>query len=585
MRKTIATLILAGLLGAGCAQSPDSGFAMKAPDPGQPETTTGTMQTTGTMSKTGTMPRTDTMPKAAATERSRRPEKTYFPGGATDEGAVIVSSSQVYHESLGGSPGGKGYVNEKQSMNFQVAGSVQVREDRPAVADEVEFKAAIKSPLSTFSADVDTASFANIRREIHHGVLPSPHLVRVEEMLNYFQYDLPEPDDPEPFSVTTELSDCPWSDESKLMRVAIKTASIDRGDEPPRNLVFLLDVSGSMNSADKLPLLKNSLRKLVDTLDDSDRVAIVVYASSSGLVLPSTTGDQKTTILEAIDRLSAGGSTNGGEGIRLAYKVAEENRTDDSVNRVILATDGDFNVGLSSQSELKTFIEQKRDSGLFLSVLGFGRQSNDKIMETLADNGNGNYASIDTLNEARKVLVQEAGATLVTVAKDVKFQVAFDPSVVSKYRLIGYKNRRLAARDFNDDTKDAGELGAGHSVTALYEIQLNGFGPEQELLALTGLAQPATVKLRYKAPDADESTLMEVPVSGQIRKPGQSSADHQWACAVAGYGMLLTKELSTEQMPFERLASLMKPTMSSDPDAYQSEFYSMVKKTEGMALE
>ena len=497
------------------------------------------------------------------------------------------------------------YTNEKQSVNYSVAmgaaggvaspvsdglkgesSKVEVESSRVDVeSSETEYKAAIKEPLSTFSADVDTASFANIRRELNHGVLPSPTLVRVEEMLNYFQYDLPEPKPGEPFSVTTELSDCPWSQKSKLMRVAIKTSSIDRGDEPPRNLVFLLDVSGSMNNPDKLPLLKSSLRKLVDTLDDNDRVAIVVYASSSGLVLPSTTGDQKTTILEAIERLSAGGSTNGGEGIRLAYQVAESNRSENSVNRVILATDGDFNVGISSREELKSFIEEKRESGLFLSVLGFGRGSNDKVMETLADNGNGNYASIDSLNEARKVLVQEVGATLITVAKDVKFQVEFDPTVVAQYRLIGYKNRRLAARDFDDDTKDAGELGAGHSVTALYEIRLKESEPEQDILALTGLGQPAKVKLRYKAPDAAKSTLMEVPVTGRVRTLDRATADHQWAAAVAGFGMLLTHELNTEQMPLEQLTSLMKPTMGADPDAYQSEFYSLVKKTEGMGLQ
>ena len=568
MRKTISTLILAGALCAGCSQSQ-----------------------TSTPLEGGTPP-TEDRPQIVATAAEQRafPDKTYF----RDEG-VVVSGRQIKRESLPGGSANKGvsqdYVNEKVAVNYQVA---QQSETFPAGAPvdagvvekpaekspSQDFLAAIQHPLSTFSADVDTASFANVRREIQRGVLPYPDLVRVEEMLNYFSYDLPEPDDGQPFSVTTELSDCPWSDSSKLMRVAIKTQSIDRGDEPARNLVFLLDVSGSMQNPDKLPLLKSSLRQLVDTLDDADRVAIVVYAGASGLVLPSTTGDQKTTILEAIDRLEAGGSTNGAAGLQLAYQVAEQNKSEGSVNRIILATDGDFNVGLSSDSELKSYIEKKRESGLFLSVLGFGRGGNDKLMETLADNGNGNYASIDSLNEARKVLVKEAGATLITVAKDVKFQVAFDTDKVESYRLIGYKNRRLANRDFNDDTKDAGELGAGHSVTALYEIRLKNSGPEQSVLSLLGESSPATIKLRYKKPDGEKSTLLEVPAVGKIKALSASSRDHQWAAAVVGYGMLLGKDLSPTEMPFEKLYSLMKPTLAADPDAYQSEFHSMVKKTE-----
>lgn len=577
MRKTISTLILAGILCAGCSST--SNNPVPEPEPGL-----GGAPTAGQQQIIAT-----------AAEQRATTQKTYF----QDDG-VVVGSRQIKRETLSFSPGApadKGvvlgdYVNEKSAVNYQVAQSANhsagltggrvAPEPEPVTAatPNPEFLAAIQHPLSTFSADVDTASFSNVRREIQQGTLPYPELVRVEEMLNYFSYDLPEPDDGQPFSVTTELSDCPWSDSSKLMRVAIKTKSIERGDEPPRNLVFLLDVSGSMQSPDKLPLLKSSLRQLVDTLDDADRVAIVVYAGASGLVLPSTTGDQKTTILEAIERLEAGGSTNGAAGLQLAYKVAEQNRSEGSVNRIILATDGDFNVGLSSDNELKSYIEKKRESGLFLSVLGFGRYGNDKVMETLADNGNGNYVSIDTLNEARKVLVKEAGATLVTVAKDVKFQVAFDTDKVESYRLIGYKNRRLAARDFDDDTKDAGELGAGHSVTALYEIRLKKSGPEQSLLSLVGESSPATVKLRYKAPDSDKSELLEVPASGSIKGLTQSSGDHQWAAAVVGYGMLLEGEVRPAQMPFDKLYSLMKPTMAADPDAYQSEFYSMVKKTE-----
>lgn len=564
-----------------------------------------------------------------ASDGARTPQKTYFqhqpvatssqrftPGGAADDG-VVVESRQIKREVLnrGQAGNGKDYLMEVESVNHIVsqrktsrrrlkeipAYSSPAKLRKPAAGTtqptsgdkggqakpkpEPKFTMAMQQPLSTFSADVDTASYSNVRRELLYGKLPHRQLVRVEEMLNYFHYDLPEPEDEAPFSVTTELSSCPWSSDSQLMRVAIKTAELRQADTPPRNLVFLLDVSGSMNSANKLPLLKSSLRTLVDTLDDNDRVAIVVYAGASGVVLPSTTGDQKTTILGSINRLNAGGSTNGASGIQLAYAIAEENASEGSVNRVILATDGDFNVGISSREGLKQLIEEKRKSGLFLSVLGFGRHSNDRVMETLADNGNGNYASIDSLNEARKVLVKEAGATLVTVAKDVKFQVAFDPAQVTSYRLIGYKNRRLAARDFRDDTKDAGEVGAGHSVTALYELKVEEKDQVDRWLDKAGakaLPHLATVKLRYKAPDADTSQLREYEVSASYEDLLESSADQRWSAAVAGFGLLLEGELSTAQLSFPKLYELMEAKMDNQPDSYQAEFFSLVKKAEGL---
>lgn len=567
MRKSLSILILAGALFAGCNSTSDQLSSTQ-------EITSppiGSHQVVGTDSE-------EVKPSAAV---------------VTDQPLVIARPlpASGRRNTKGEAP--RHFIYKKGAMNYKVStpanhGIVAVAPESGLYQDEPnspsqEFRAAIQHPLSTFSADVDTASFANVRREIQNGLLPSPQLVRVEEMLNYFNYDLPEPEQGQPFSVTTEISDCPWSPTSSLMRVAIKTQSIKRGELPPRNLVFLLDVSGSMQRPDKLPLLQSSLRQLVDTLDDKDRVAIVVYAGDSGLVLPSTTGDQKSTILEAIESLQAGGSTNGAAGLQLAYQVAEQHRSKNSVNRIILATDGDFNVGISDHFELKKYIESKRDSGLFLSVLGFGWGANDKVMETLADHGNGNYASIDSLNEARKVLVQEGGATLVTVAKDVKFQVAFDPKKVEKYRLIGYQNRQLAARDFDDDTKDAGELGAGHSVTALYEIQFKKQDMDQRLLSvLDSESQPAVVKLRYKAPDADQSELMEVPVSGKRSEINEASPDHQWAIAVAAYGKLLTEELTPDRMPFDRLYALLKPTMQAGPDAYQTEFYELVKTTEGL---
>lgn len=487
--------------------------------------------------------------------------------------------------------GDDGYTNEKESVNYMVTQSGHLSKDadrRPAIEREHlspadKFLAAKLEPVSTFSADVDTASYSNVRRYLQQSSLPPAELVRVEEMVNYFHYQLPDPKGKDPFSVTTELSPSPWARDTQLLRVAVKTKAIDRGQVPPRNLVFLLDVSGSMCTEDKLPLLKKSLRKLVDTLDDADKVAIVVYAGASGVVLPPTSGDQKPTILEAIEDLSAGGSTNGSSGIQLAYELAEQGMDDNSVNRVILATDGDFNVGPSSPEALKSLIEEKRKSGIFLSVLGFGEQGNDKTMETLADNGNGNYASIDSLNEAEKVLVQEAGANLVTVAKDVKFQVAFDPHVVESYRLIGYENRRLANRDFEDDTKDAGEVGAGHAVTALYELKLAQPDPDMKLLQMANLMKLpklATVKIRYKQPDADESVLMETSVSGATSAAHNPSLDQQWAAGVTSFALRLRGELDDKQISTEQIVALLQPVMKSEPDAYQAEFYSMVKKAE-----
>ena len=437
------------------------------------------------------------------------------------------------------------------------------------------------TPLSTFAADVDTASYANLRRSLLGGHRPSPDSVRVEEMLNYFSYDLPEPKAGEPFSVTTELSDCPWNQEARLLRLAIKTKSIDVSERPPCNLVFLLDVSGSMSAPDKLPLLKSSLKTLVDNLDDADRIAIVTYAGASGLVLPSTPASERATILESIDRLEAGGSTNGASGIELAYQVARESGSDGSVNRVILATDGDFNVGVASTDELKSLIEEKRKSGPSLSVLGFGT-GNDVLMETLADHGNGNYAAIDTALEARKVLVEEAGATLVTVAKDVKFQIAFDPTRVEKYRLLGYENRRLADQDFANDAKDAGDLGAGHSVTVLYEIvpaksETSFFG------SLLGSDQIATLKLRYKEPTEDVSELREVPVPAQKEMAlDDASADHRWAVAVTQFGLSLHGDPRVGETNMAEVLELAQGATDKNDD-YRQEFLRLVELAKGQA--
>ena len=382
-----------------------------------------------------------------------------------------------------------------------------------------------QNPLSTFSIDVDTASYANVRRFLQRGTLPPKDAVRIEEMLNYFSYDYPVPSGEGPFSASVEVAQAPWALEHRLVRIGLKGKEVAMEDRPSSNLVFLLDVSGSMRPSNKLPLLKKAMRLLVDRLGEKDRVAIVVYAGASGLVLPSTSANQKERILAALENLEAGGSTNGGSGIRLAYQSAVSHFISGGINRVILATDGDFNVGTTNQGDLTRLIEDNARSGIFLTVLGFGMGNyKDSTLEKLADMGNGNYAYIDTINEARKVLVDEINSTLITIAKDVKIQIEFNPLQVSAYRLIGYENRLLRQEDFNDDTKDAGEIGAGHTVTAFYEIVPAGRGLSipgvdplkyQTPMGTTEVAQSGellTLKLRYRQPDGQTSRLLEFPV-------------------------------------------------------------------------
>ncbi|MEL6943020.1 MAG: VWA domain-containing protein, partial [Bacteroidota bacterium] len=422
-----------------------------------------------------------------------------------------------------------------------------------APIEENEFQTALDAPLSTFSIDVDKASYSNCRRYINNGVLPPPGAVRIEEFINYFDYDYPKPKGEHPFSIQTEMADCPWANGHKLVQIGLQGKEVAKQNMPASNLVFLLDVSGSMNSYNKLPLLKKAFRMLVQQLDAKDRVAIVVYAGASGVVLPSTKGNNQQAILEALNRLEAGGGTAGAAGIELAYQVAEENFIEEGNNRIILATDGDFNIGQSSDAALKTMIEEKRDKGIFLSVLGFGMGNyKDNKMETLADNGNGNYAYIDNLKEAKKVLVEDLTGTIFTIAKDVKIQIEFNPAHVKAYRLIGYENRKLKNEDFNNDKKDAGELGAGHTVTALYEIIP---ADSEETLASTtdelkyqtrSIADAAktdpdwmTVKLRYKQPDADKSQLIIQTCRDEDLSWKSSSENFRFATAVAGFGLLL----------------------------------------------
>ncbi|HET7292635.1 MAG TPA: von Willebrand factor type A domain-containing protein [Vicinamibacteria bacterium] len=456
------------------------------------------------------------------------------------------------------------------------------------------FLGATTNPLSTFSIDVDTASYSNVRRFLAGGRLPPKDAVRTEELLNYFRYAYPEPKGDAPFSVTTELGPCPWTPAHRLLRIGLRGRAIDQARVPPRNLVFLLDVSGSMMPPNKLPLLKSALGLLVDQLRPQDRVAVVVYAGAAGLVLPPTPGDRKGEIREALSALEAGGSTAGGAGIQLAYGVASEAFVPDGINRVILATDGDFNVGITSQGDLLRLIEGKRKSGVFLSVLGFGDGNlKDSTMEKLADSGDGNYAYIDSIAEARKVLVAEAGATLVTVAKDVKIQVEWNPARVAAYRLIGYENRMLRAEDFNDDRKDAGEIGAGHTVTALYEVAPAGVAvalPSVDPLkyqaaplatARSASDELATVKLRYKEPDGDASRLLSAAVNDAGRRP--ASADLRFAAAVVEFGMLLRESEHRGAASFEQALELARAGLGDDPSGLRAEFVSLVKTAQGLS--
>lgn len=459
--------------------------------------------------------------------------------------------------------------------------------------DEIGFREVLNDPLSTFSVDVDTASYANVRRFLVDNMLPPSDAVRIEEMINYFSYDYSEPTGDGLFSVFTEMSECPWLKTHKLLHIGIKAKDIHTEEIPASNLVFLLDVSGSMSNRDKLPLLKKGIRLLVDKLREKDRVAIVVYAGAAGLVLDSTPGNDKAAILKAIDSLNASGSTAGGEGIKLAYEVAQKNFIKDGNNRVILATDGDFNVGVSSDGELVRMIEEKRESGVFLTVLGFGTGNiKDSKMEKLADKGNGNYAYIDSLLEAKKVLVKEMGATLFTVAKDVKIQVEFNPVKIKAYRLVGYENRILSKEDFKDDRKDAGEMGAGHTVTALYEIIPAGsteqFSTVDNLKYQTTTIKDTardseemfTIKLRFKTPEANESLLKVYPVKEDFVPVATASGDFKFSAAVAAFGMLLRDSAFKGTATYKDVIKLAGESKGQDKEGYRAEFIRLAEQAE-----
>jgi Ca-activated chloride channel family protein len=524
-----------------------------------------------------------------------------------ENGNNNIAAGGALGSSLGYMSGGGGsapMVNTIGAMRgFKKLGALSAAapEQQPAPIDregysfneENPFQKTSDHPLSTFSIDVDAASYSNVRRILNESRMPPADAVRIEEFINYFHYEYPEPQGEHPFSITTELAACPWNASHKLVRVGIKGKSIAKENLPPNNLVFLIDSSGSMMSNDKMPLLKKGLRLLVEQLRKEDRISIVTYAGSAGLVLPPTSGAKKEVILEALEKLEAGGSTAGGAGIQLAYKVAADSFLKKGNNRVILATDGDFNVGVTSDGELTRMIEEKREHGVFLTVLGFGTGNvQDSKMEQLADKGNGNYAYIDDIMEAQKVLVKEMGATLLTIAKDVKIQVEFNPARVQAYKLIGYENRMLAAEDFNNDKKDAGELGAGSTVTALYEVVPMGVAddslpsvdplkyqkPAATAPEASGSNELLTVKFRYKKPTENESRLIVRPLADENRDWSQASPDFKFAASAAGFGMMLRGSKTKGDLTYEKVRTMATEGLGKDEDGYRAEMVRLIAK-------
>ena len=518
-------------------------------------------------------------------------------GGGAGAPAGPPRAGDADKKSVGAAPAAREFeVTESLQTLGYIGGLADLGTSSAAYAaiEDNPFRLVTDAPLSTFGIDVDTASYANVRRFLNSGQLPPPGAVRIEELVNYFPYDYAPPADGRPFAVRVDVAGCPWKTDHRLVRVGLKGKVVASQARPAANLVFLLDVSGSMQPANRLPLVLQSMRLLVEKLEPHDRVAIVVYAGESGLALPSTSCEEKGKILAALDALHAGGSTNGAAGIQLAYDIAQQNRIEGGVNRVILATDGDFNVGVSDESSLVKLIEGKRASGTFLSVLGVGDDNfKDAAMERLSGRGNGNYAYIDTIAEGKKALVEQAQGTLVTIAKDAKIQVEFNPAQVGAYRLIGYEDRVLAAEDFKDDKKDAGDLGAGHTVTALYEIvppsaltQTAGVEPlkYQTPPRTTGelSGELLTVKLRWKEPGSDVSTPMEVAVTDSGATYSSASADFKFAAAVAAFGMCLRDSPNKGQANLDAVIELATEGAANDPGGYRQEFLGLVKKAKAL---
>jgi Ca-activated chloride channel family protein len=500
----------------------------------------------------------------------------------------IRGNASIYGARISGSAGAVG-----SGSHFTIRNNGQRVSDNESY-DRIQeniFKTVSTAPLSTFSIDVDKAGYSNIRRMINNGQKVPKDAVKIEEMINYFGYDYPQPKGKDPFSITTDIASSPWNKDSKLVRIGLKGKDIDANNVPSSNLVFLIDVSGSMNSENKLGLLKSAFGVLVNQLRETDKVSIVVYAGAAGTVLKPTSGVEKEKIMSAINNLSAGGSTAGGQGIKLAYKIASENFIKGGNNRVVLATDGDFNVGASSNRAMEDLIVEKRESGIFLTVLGFGMGNyKDSKMETLADKGNGNHAYIDTMQEARKVLGEEFFGTIYTIAKDVKIQVEFNPAIVQAYRLIGYENRLLNDEDFNDDKKDAGELGSGHTVTAIYEVILNGvkspYVKEVDKLKYSESVQAGkskdllTVKFRYKDPDGATSKLIEKTLRNKDIALSKASTDFQFAVAVALFGQQLRKSVFIDTFKTEDVVQLAESGRGNDKSGYRAEFIRLVQSAE-----
>jgi Ca-activated chloride channel family protein len=500
---------------------------------------------------------------------------------------ILMLSACGYDRS---NPDVKGTATTLPESSIQYECQEEVSNNTEEYADikENEFKDAQETPLSTFSIDVDKASYSNVRRFLNDNQLPPKDAVRIEELVNYFHYDYPKPSGEDPFTVQTELSQCPWNKEHQVIHIGVQGKSIDYDHLNPSNLVFLVDVSGSMNDANKLPLVKSSLKMLVQSLSPEDRIALVAYGDNAGLVLPSTSCKDKETIEEAINNLSAGGSTAGEAGIQLAYKIARENLITGGNNRVILATDGDFNVGISDPAELLELINKKRNENIYITVCGFGIGNlKDQRMEQISDEGNGNYFYIDNIQEAKKVFVTEMRANLFTIAKDVKIQVEFNPATVQSYRLIGYENRLLKKEDFNNDKKDAGELGAGHTVTALYEIVPVGAKPTVDKLKY----QPKTkteaselnkdelmvLKLRYKPIGSDESKLIKQVVANKSTTLDRASENFRFATAVAGFGMLLRGSENIGNFTYADAQALAKGALSFDSEGYRAECVKLIE--------
>ena len=530
-------------------------------------------------------------------------KKRDITGSTTSIAIRGISSlhSNNSYQPLQGKAAGVAIARQKRSeRRMNIPGDTDDKEFNTEDYDgivENRFLSVADNALSTFSIDVDAASYSNVRRYLQMGQLPPAGAVRTEEMINYFHYDYPQPQSDAPFSINTEIAACPWNNNHRLVLIGLQGKKIPVENLPASNIVFLIDVSGSMNEENKLPLVKSSMKLLVDQLREQDKISLVVYAGNAGLVLPATNGSEKTKIKDAIDRLEAGGSTAGGAGIKLAYQTAKENFIKEGNNRVILCTDGDFNVGASSDDELVRMIEEERKSGVFLTVLGYGMGNyKDNKMEKLADKGNGNHAYIDGMNEAKKVLVNEFGGTLFTIAKDVKLQVEFNPAKVQSYRLIGYENRLLNKEDFNNDKKDAGELGSGHTVTALYEVIPAGakneftepvdklkYQQQSKNAAISASNEMMTIKFRYKKPDADVSRLIEHPVADNSGDISSGSSNFRFAAAVAEFSMLLRDSEFKQSSSYSNTLQLAGNALGNDVEGYRKEFLKMLKQAQSIA--